>query len=229
MSGEIRVNWRQISLLVFIASIGVVTAGILREVFLFLFGAQTRFSDLRFFNLNAERTLGAWYTSSLLLMCALLLLVAALDVRRHRARHQALWFLLAVGFLFLSFDESAEFHETLNFLVPAEYRTGPFLFAWVIFGAAGVGLLGLVYFRFLADLNPRTRLFFLLSGGIYVAGAVVMEMVGGEIATGLGQSHLLYIAAYCIEEGLEIAGVSLFLAALLDYLARRPGPLTLRF
>jgi hypothetical protein len=94
------------------------------------------------------------------------------------------------------------------------------------------GLLALAvaasYARFLLHLPPRTRTLFLVAGGLYVGGALGMEMVAGVLAgiPGWGtEGNLRY--AVPVEELCEMLGVVMFIHVLLSYLGRRMGEVRL--
>ncbi|BAX55144.1 hypothetical protein PDPUS_2_00558 [Photobacterium damselae subsp. piscicida] len=58
----------------------------------------------------------------------------------------------------------------------------------------------------------------IISGFIYVAGALVFELIGGEIASIYGVDALIYAASYTIEEFLETIGVILLIYTVLSYI-----------
>ena len=100
------------------------------------------------------------------------------------------------------------------------------LYAWVVPGLVLVGAVFLLYARFLWRLPPRTRWRFLVAGGLYVGGALGMELLGGKLHTELGYNTPWYIAAAQLEEVLEMSGVIVFIDALLSYAsAHLAGPL----
>ena len=119
------------------------------------------------------------------------------------------WFGLALGFGFLSLDEIAGFHETLNGMID---------YSWAIPGGIVSVLVGLLYLRFLWNLPAKIRWLFVISGAIFVGGAV-----GVEISTDwYAEEDLLNTLAYnlwnTVEEGMEMAGVVLFIHALLKHM-----------
>jgi hypothetical protein len=72
------------------------------------------------------------------------------------------------------------------------------------------------YLKFVLNLPKVTRNLFIVSGIVYVAGAVGCEMIGGHFFKVYGKTHLWWIAV-TFEEMLEISGLILFNYALLDY------------
>ena len=76
-----------------------------------------------------------------------------------------------------------------------------------------VGLVGLSYIPFLWQYRWRAAGLFLLAGAIYVGGAV-----GVEHWTGSDVNSLHYNMWTTLEEGMEMAGVIVFIYALLDFM-----------
>ncbi len=83
-----------------------------------------------------------------------------------------------------------------------------------------IGLLLVVYVPFLRSLPRRTFRLMLLSGAIYVGGAIGMEMVGGYAWDRHPVRGVPIIAIMALEETLEMVGLAIFAYALLDYVAR---------
>lgn len=194
---------------------GVLTAlGAAVETAYYAAGARGLGPLVSFLSLSYERNLPTWYASSLLLCCALAL-AAITRVAAHSRRH---WAGLAWAFMYISLDEAVGLHEHLGGLL----ETGGVLyFSWVVPAAVIVTLTGLVFLPFLARLPRRRRGQFLLAGGLYVAGALGMELPLGWWTEGHGNDNLVYALIDHGEEALELVGVSLFLAALAEELGAR--------
>jgi len=181
----------------------------------YVFGIYPRF------NVGAEQTVPTWFGSMLLFSCACLLAVIGVAARAGRRRYAAHWLGLAAVFVFLSADEITSFHEMLTDPVRGALQLGGvFYFAWVIPVGIATALLGLFYARFLLHLPRITAAMFVIAGGIYIGGAIGMEMVGSWIIE--TQYRWSYAVAFHAEEFLEMAGLVVFLYAMLDY-ARRSG------
>ncbi|CAA9440573.1 MAG: hypothetical protein AVDCRST_MAG51-3242, partial [uncultured Ramlibacter sp.] len=126
--------------------------------------------------------------------------------------------------------EAASLHEVLIEPLRDAFNLGGFLwFGWVIVGAVFVLVFSMSYLRFLAHLPARSRWLFLLSGAMYVTGALVLEMVGAWVylAGEPTQELLAYMVVMTLEESLEMTGILLFNLALTDYLGRYCPPLSL--
>lgn len=84
---------------------------------------------------------------------------------------------------------------------------------------AGILILALFFLGFLLRLPSCTRRFFLGAGAIYLGGAIGVEMIGGYYAEVYGFDSLEYQLIAHAEESLEMAGIIVFIYALLRYLA----------
>nr|WP_290228386.1 hypothetical protein [Trichocoleus desertorum] len=187
----------------------------------YVLGHGRLFGIARLFNLDYERNIPSWYASISLLACSVLLATIAKTQPKETRPKAGDWWTLSIIFLFLSIDELASIHEL--FINPVRNTlgtTGIFHYAWVIPYGGLVLLLGLRYVKFLAQLPARTRRSFVVSGAIYIGGALGMEMVGSWHVTLYGQQNLAYALIMSVEETLEMLGIVVFLHALLTYLKR---------
>lgn len=133
-------------------------------------------------------------------------------------------------------------HETIGFLLA---RTGNWLtqhvseyfsyllatpvYFWVPVGIVAVVVVALCYTKFLLALPRRSLMLFVLSGAVYISGSVGVEIAGALHVIRRGRSQdLVYVALYTIEETLEMAGIALFLFALLKYAESEIGSIRLR-
>lgn len=108
----------------------------------------------------------------------------------------------------LSIDEIAGLHESFNTVTDA---------TWAIPGGILALVVGLTFFSFLSSLPTATRNAFFLAGCIYVGGAIGVEIIGAP----MDADTMTYNLTTVVEEGMEMAGVLLFLTALLAYMARQ--------
>jgi hypothetical protein len=199
----------------------VAAAGLLVEIWHSLSHDPVVEVLLPFFSLSHEQNLPTWYSSCLLFSCALALGAIAAHVSETGGEWRRSWWALATIFAYLSLDEAAEIHEHLHGLVHFEgVGSGLFYFSWVVPGAAVVAVFGVTYLRFLFALPPTTRNRFIVSGVIYVGGALLMELPLGLWANSHGTENLGYALIDHVEETLEMVGASLFLLSLLAHLQR---------
>jgi hypothetical protein len=210
-----------------VGALSVLHAGFTREtVVVDELGKLTKF--LLKFDVAGEQTVGAWLSSILLMLCALVLLYIG-TMRRQRGEPYAWhWLGLSVIFIGLSMDEAVGLHEmTIKPMREMFGTTGPFLFAWVIPASAFVALVGLAYLGFLWHLEPKFRVRFVLAGALFVGGALGFEMMEGELVDFYARHQLIYTAAMHLEDALESAGELLFLYSLLLYALRHERDLTI--
>jgi hypothetical protein len=179
---------------------------------------------MHLFNLDDEGGFQAWYQSSLLLACAVLLGAIAVRRRRVRARFALHWAALSAIFVALSVDEAVSLHEQgIEPLRDALDAGGLLYFTWVLPAAGVLVFLAAVYSRFLVHLPPRILRIFLVAAALYVVGALGIEALGGLYADQQGRNQLAYGLIANVEEVLEIAGVLAFGAALGTYLIEYAG------
>ena len=89
----------------------------------------------------------------------------------------------------LSLDELARIHETLIRPVRRLLNTsGLFYYAWIIPGLILVAAFLLVYVRFLANQPQRLRWGLIISGAVFVAGAIGFEALSATFADNRGIS-----------------------------------------
>ncbi|MGB5965086.1 MAG: hypothetical protein WBF77_02420 [Sulfurimonadaceae bacterium] len=177
---------------------------------------------IRMFNLNRENNIPTLYSCFQLMISAILLLViAVIAVRTKEKGHVYLyWIGLAMIFFFLSLDEMFGFHERTSMYVRNYFNvTGLLYYAWVIpYGIVG-GIFVLLYLRFLKQLPKRTMIMFIVSGTIYIIGAIGFEMFGGQEKELYGDTFLYHVL-YTFEELFEMLGIAIFIYSLLSYIVR---------
>jgi hypothetical protein len=173
---------------------------------------------LDLFSVNAEQTIPTWYSVLLLFAASILLAFIATAKRANQERYVLHWLGLAVVFLYLSMDEGAVIHEIVaDSLQTTLNTTGYLAFAWQIVAVPLLILFGLVYLRFLFHLPSRTRNLFVLSGLVYIGGALVVEAVSANQWYLGGGVTFEYLAIATVEELAEMLGVLLFIYTLLSY------------
>ena len=174
---------------------------------------------LRLFMMDHEKNVPTLFSFVLLLASAALLTANAARPTRHSRTHRRQWIILIAVFILMAFDEAASVHESLIFPIRQALDTGgPLHFAWVIPGGIFVLAMLVGYLRFLQALPRETAWLLVLAGGMYVGGALCMEMVGGIWAAKSGQHNLAFHALAMAEESLEMLGLAIFVYALLNLL-----------
>jgi hypothetical protein len=185
---------------------------------------------LRVFLLNKEANLPTFFSCMLLVSCGLLLALVSAHQLFARTRYRLHWAFLTCLFLLAAFDEAASLHERLIEPVRAAFdATGWAYFAWVIPAWAFVTVLALLYVPMLRDLPKPFGRLFLLSGALYLGGALGVEMPEGAYAEVYGTETFTFHVFATVEETLEMIGLAVFAYALVRYLAHLQQDVRLSF
>jgi len=159
---------------------------------------------LPMFDLDQENNLPTWFSGFILLNVAFILHVYA---GSEAVEKKAYWRVLSTGFLLLAIDEVAGIHETINTITDVN---------WAIPAAIMLAVLLAAFVPFLISLRRGLALLFLVSGLIYVSGAIVVELASAHD----NSNSMIYKMHVAIEEGLEMLGVLLFLSANLGEMSK---------
>jgi surface polysaccharide O-acyltransferase-like enzyme len=190
----------------------VIIMGIGREVFLELVGPDTVLRDLRHFALDAERNLGAWYSSALMVLISICAFLNWQTVKHRTELTSYSWLLISVVFFMMSIDETAGFHETVDVPLREKFElTGLFYNPWVFFGAFFVTAFAAALVPFLLSLPRYIAVLFVISGAIYVGGALGLEPFDAFFEDNYGEGSFLQLVSTTVEEALEMIGLTLFL------------------
>lgn len=215
MQIEITVNKKLVTWLIICAALFIIIAGAGREIFLAIYSEHTILKGIRIFNLDSENSLPAWFSSFLLLLCALQLALIARAKSQKKESFVKHWAFLSIFFFLMSIDESASIHElVVRPLRNAFELGGIFYFSWVIPAFFVVAAIAIAYIPFFLHLPRKTALLFFLAGNMYIGGALGMELVGGYFAAKYGEHYPSYILSAIIEETFEITGLLIFFATL---------------
>ena len=154
---------------------------------------------LQLFDLDDENNIPTWFSSFLLLNNAFFVYLYSVKEGLQKPVH---WRLIAAGFLILALDEVAGLHESFNSAIEIN---------WAIPGGILVLFVGVMFVPFLLSLPRRLALLFILSGFLYVSGAIVIELLSEDMES----DSLAYMLTVAVEEGLEMMGALLFLVVML--------------
>ena len=191
---------------------------------------QSLYYLIQKFHFDSELSVPSWYSSGLLLIAAVLLGIIAVEKKQVQSSDHHLWKGLALIFVCLSLDEASAIHELaiapLNLLF--NFR-GVLQFSWIVIAIPLLLILALVYLKFLMALPKSSRQLWLLAAGLYIGGAVGMEMIGGYVVERFDANRILYTIVFMTEETLEMVGINVFIYALLGYIAHEFGGIKVIF
>ena len=191
------------------------------------FGHDMVYGLVPLFDVDIERNIPTFFSVCLGLCSATLFTIIALDARNRGDRDAIYWFVLAVGFLFLSYDEGFQVHEKL--IAPMRAMLGgsnpasgdylgPLYFSWVVPGLIGAFVVALFFVRFMLRLPAATRRRMLCAAALFLGGCLGMELLNGSVMESQGP-NLLYNLLVMTEEGLEMAGMATLIHALTSHIA----------
>lgn len=172
------------------------------------------------FNLDKESNLPTWFAGFQLILLALASFVCFLEERLQDPRsRRAVWAIVSVIFLYMSFDELTVFHEGV---LRDEFRS---VFApdslWLSLMPWQIIFAPLYFFLFTALLwIAWTRLYSSKIAVYYVLSALGLwsaALLGEAMAKPIFMQYGLYHVQVALEEGCELFGASLLIAAVLQY------------
>jgi len=218
-----RFQYVTVTLLVALGTFHYVYADTYGEDFIMLF--------TRMFDLGREVTIPTAFSVLNLLISSILLFAI---YRHSKSRGELItvyWLSLSIIFFVLSFDEGAGLHERFAKL---QQYTGVLIpvietHSWLLYGAVFTFVVFLFLIPFLRQLDHRTAALFLLSGAIFVSGALGFEFLGAwllhnEIAT---RTDFIWSIRRIFEEGFEMYGIALFNCTLFAHVVANRVLLTL--
>lgn len=177
-----------------------------------------------YFDFNGEANFPAYFSTIILLFAALLNFLLFLHNRIEKSTDFKYWLVLAIIFTFLSIDENVQFHEHIaQHLTPAlpTDLNGFLIWSWVVPYSVFVLAVVIYFLKFILSLPLKTKNLIILSGALFVFGALGLEFFEGYFYKLYGLDHIINKTLYCIEELFEMWGIILFIYALLDYIVLR--------
>ncbi|MDD5597864.1 MAG: hypothetical protein PHV82_07960 [Victivallaceae bacterium] len=177
------------------------------------------------FDFDTEGNIPTFYSSIALFCASMLIAFIAASHKKAKGHYWFLWAVLSVIFLVLALDEFTEIHD--RFEKPTEklltatgivHSSKILFYTWVLPYILLLLCLGVSYFKFLLKLPRRTMVLFIVSGVIFVAGAIGFESLGGLEHKLYGDDNVVYALLYTCEELLEMIGIAIFIYALLSYI-----------
>lgn len=210
---------RKITLVLTLVVICLSLASLAGQFSSHILGHDTLRGLVRLFDVGQDSNVPTYYSSFTLLLCSLLLAVIARARKIARARYILHWKVLSAIFLYLSIDEVAMIHESIDTMLGLNInKTGFLKYSWVAVGIPLTLIFVVLYLKFLAHLPRKTRLLFLVAGTIFVSGAIGTEMFAGRHDELYGYENMTYAIITALEEFCEMFGIVVFIYALLSYL-----------
>ncbi len=177
------------------------------------------------FRLNAERNIPTFFSTCLLLTTSALCFTVGKGLTGTDAFLARYWHALSVIALYLAADEASHIHEMLDdnkelwtagLFSPTGVLDGPWV---VVYGILVIAFCA-IFARFFFRLGWKYKFIFGLAGGIFVSGAIGLEMIGAAEYSAYGDT-LLHEVINSTEEVMEMTGVSLAIFGLLTYMRDR--------
>lgn len=171
------------------------------------------------FNIRTEGNIPAYYSSITILFASFLLCFISL-FRKMYGLSYSLWLILSIIFFYLSIDEAVQLHERVGVIMDKNFDLKGYLsWGWVIpYGILFTIFATVYFFKFLPQLPKKIFWLFIISGSIFVIGAIGIEMLGAKNYNSDNFSEVLNAVFYSIEEFLEMLGIALFIYSLLIYI-----------
>ena len=173
------------------------------------------------FDVDGEANIPTLYSTVLILGAAVLSALVGLLTRAQGGRDRLYWYAIAWILVVMATDEAVPFHNWATEPVRHLFGTLPsgLRFAWVIPALGLTALVSMVFLKFFLRLPPRTRFGIALSAAVYVGGAIGMEMLAGVYMSGQPvRRDVIYIIIFTLEETMEMAGMILYINALLEHI-----------
>ena len=201
---------------------------ILAALYLFdaLYLKESSWTIHSLFNMDAESTIPAWFSSIQLFIVGLFLMFACDKKENENAISVTLVRTVGVGFVFLSADEAAELHEKISF-VAAEIMSWLPMFTekghgtWIVLYIVAGVIAALLMYRSIMNAWKyfRNEMVFVVIGAcFFVLGAIGIESIHFIYKLDIGNNYYtLYRITVLIEEFMEMAGVSIMLYGVVLY------------
>jgi len=227
---EYTVNPKKVTVILLVIIATLAAMHIAQLVTYYVIGDPRVFDFIKMVDFDYETNLPTLYSVIAIILCSIILFLIASGKKKTQQPYRFQWKLLAWIFLFLALDEGVSIHEDIGDVMELFVTASGYLyFPWVIPYAGLLVILALVYFRFLLHLPRPTMIRFIIAGGLFLTGAIGIEIISAQEADIHGTATITYSILYTIEELCEMIAIVIFLQALLEYYASEFGTLKIRF
>jgi hypothetical protein len=229
MNKQITISSKSIAVGLLSIILFLLTANLLIIYLQFILGFEHLKGFIHGFYFDAEANFPSLYSAGAILFAALMLWLIGSSDDEKRNKRSFYWKFISIVFVFLAMDEFGSIHEylispTQKLVDQSSIESDYLYFAWFIPYSLLFLVVAIVSLRFLFKLPPRTRNLLIVSGIVFLAGAVLMEMIGGKYwaeqgwaVDGSDDVDLTYALIITIEELLEMLGIVIFIYALTTY------------
>lgn len=221
---ELQLNPTRITRTLITLMLVLLLAHVLMLVTYFQIGDPQKMDFWYIIDMDSENNFPTFFSVALLLIATLLAHLSA------KADHSLsiYWMALSLLLLLMAIDESLSLHEEYvgpwTDLLLEHYgmvASGYLYYAWIIPYGLMVMFIGAFFLRFLWQLPRPVAIRLIISGLIFLTGAIGMEMLAGNEVTQANDSNSAYYRVLStIEETLEMSGVILLCHTLLNNLMR---------
>jgi hypothetical protein len=177
-----------------------------------------------FFDVSLEGNIPTFFSAFLLLTASAICLFIYKGRTRVEgaAYYSRCWFILSMGFAFLSVDEACRIHEQFSKLTKLTgEHSGYMHHSWILPYGIIAAICGFFFLKFVKSLPRCTRNLFILSGVLYVGSAIGFEPLEGHLSA-IYHADNIYDKLLCnLEEMCEMGSVILFINTLLSYASRQ--------
>tara|TARA_B100000787_G_scaffold75282_1_gene55458 strand:+ start:567 stop:1181 length:615 start_codon:yes stop_codon:yes gene_type:complete len=178
-----------------------------------LFGNQSFFTKILYalFSIDLEMTIPAWYQGLLLMACAISIIINDLIIKLPLNKYCILF---SIIFITLSIDEVITIRERIEGFYYKYFLNRGYILSFehdLIFSFLVLSLIILIAYisiKFLSLHNNYNRKLFILSGFIYVFGALGLDLIGSNFED---KMSLIYQISTMLEELFEMIGLIIFL------------------
>jgi len=217
---KLKLNWNPVILTKFLVGVTCILTliNVIIQFAIYSFGLNDEWFLL--FNMDKEVNIPTLFSCCLFLLGSFLIKLIEGKSNKKKIYIIQKWRVLKWIFLFLAFDEGFQIHEA--FIIPSFKPLMPpaLTVIWVIpYGIFAICCF-LYFLPLIMNLPSRIRNLILISGTTYVSGALGLEIMGSFLVrTGDIRLHgISYGLISTLEETLELAGLILFIYALLSYI-----------
>lgn len=181
------------------------------------------------FNFNINTSIPALFEFVIIFFSSLILIAITVKSRTIGERHW-IWFSLSILFVVLSLLKIVPLMRIIYFLIHylkhAITNTSLIIIIIVLASLLTLYIIKSII-SFHLKLSSHFRKMFLLSAGIFIFGAIILDQIGNIIGVQYGKQSLIYALMYTIEELMEMLGIAVFIYSLTQYFNDKFGDLSI--